>query len=343
MKNRFMLAPLTNMQSHADGTISDDEFNCLVKRAEGGFGLVMTCAAHVQARGQGFAGQLGCFSDDHLPGLTRLADAIRSHGALSIVQLHHAGVRAPIELTGVEPIAPYDDESTSARAMTTAEVEQAIEDFVAAAVRAERAGFDGVELHNAHNYLLCEFLEAERNQRTDGYGGSLENRSRVLFTIIQEIRQRCRPDFNLSVRFSAERFGMVTSDVMEVYERVAASGDVDFIDMSMWDVFKAPHDEGLGATSLLELFSQLERGSCRLGVAGKIYSAADVRRVLDSGVEIVVLGRAAITNHDFPLQMEKDAEFAMRELPVTAEQLHAEGLGEGFVQYMRGWQGFVAD
>ena len=77
MKNRFMLAPLTNLQSHEDGRLSDEEFRWLTMRAEGGFGLTMTCAAHVQAQGQGFPGQLGIFSDAHLPGLTRLASTIR--------------------------------------------------------------------------------------------------------------------------------------------------------------------------------------------------------------------------------------------------------------------------
>src|SRR5579862_4241522 len=83
MKNRFMLAPLTNLQSHPDGTLSDDEFRWLTMRAVGGFGLTMTCAAHVQRIGQGFPGQLGVFSDDHIPGLTRLAKAIKDAGSLS--------------------------------------------------------------------------------------------------------------------------------------------------------------------------------------------------------------------------------------------------------------------
>src|SRR5271168_1299327 len=108
-KNRFMLAPLTNGQSHADGVLSDDEFRWLTYRATGGFGLVMTCAAHVQAAGQGFAGQLGVFSDDHLPGLGRLAAAIRSGGAVSSVQLHHAGIRSPADLIGEAPRGPSED------------------------------------------------------------------------------------------------------------------------------------------------------------------------------------------------------------------------------------------
>src|SRR5512139_4328493 len=95
LKNRFMLAPLTNLQSHPDGRLSDEEFRWLTMRSRGGFGLTMTCASHVQAVGQGFAGQLGIFGDQHLDGLTRLAADLNATGTVSSVQLHHAGNRAP--------------------------------------------------------------------------------------------------------------------------------------------------------------------------------------------------------------------------------------------------------
>ncbi len=95
MRNRFMLAPLTNLQSNEDGTLSDEEFNWLTMRAKGGFGLTMTCAAHVQAVGQGFPGQLGIFGDEHIAGLTRLATEIKRHNSVAIAQLHHAGRRSP--------------------------------------------------------------------------------------------------------------------------------------------------------------------------------------------------------------------------------------------------------
>jgi 2,4-dienoyl-CoA reductase-like NADH-dependent reductase (Old Yellow Enzyme family) len=90
-----MLAPLTNSQSAADGTLSDEEYRWLTMRAEGGFALTMTCASHVQAVGQGFPGQLGCFDDAHIPGLARLAEGIKQHDSLAVVQLHHAGRRSP--------------------------------------------------------------------------------------------------------------------------------------------------------------------------------------------------------------------------------------------------------
>lgn len=343
MKNRFALAPLTNEQSHADGTISDDELRWLTKRAEGGFGLVMTCASHVQRAGQGFPGQLGCFDDSHLPGLTRLAQVIKSHDSLAMVQLHHAGRRSPTELIGSEPVAPSDDVKMGARALTTHEVERVVEDFIAAAQRCQRAGFDGVELHGAHDYLLCEFLNEGLNRRSDQYGGSLTNRARVFFEIIEGIRSKCGRDFNLAVRLSPERFGMKTSDVIEVYRMVASLGAVDFVDLSLWDVFKEAADEEFAGRSLLELFTDVERHSTRLAVAGKLYSGEDVRRALDAGADVVELGRAAITNHDFPKQLRANPAFAMRSLPVRREVLRHEGLGESFIDYMSHWEGFVAD
>src|SRR5512146_2444674 len=155
LQNRMMLAPLTNQQSHADGTLSDAEFRWLTMRAEGGFALTMTCAAHVQKGGQAFAGQLGIWSEAHVPGLSRLAAAIRAAGSVSAVQLHHGGRRTEPELSGEPRRAPWDDAETGATALTTAEVERLRDDFIAAALRAERAGFDGVELHGAHGYMLC--------------------------------------------------------------------------------------------------------------------------------------------------------------------------------------------
>ena len=341
-RNRFMLAPLTNMQSQADGTLTDDEYRWLVMRAEGGFGITTTCASHVQATGQGFDGQLGCFSDAHVGGLTRLAAGLKAHGGLAFVQLHHAGMRAPAELTGHAPVAPFADSETGARALTTDEVEQVVEAFAAAADRCRRAGFDGVELHGAHGYLLCEFLDAERNVRDDQYGGSLENRSRVIFEIIDQVRARCGDDFHLAVRLSPERFGVATADIIEVYRRLVASGQVDLVDLSLWDTFKEAVDPEFAGRPLLGLFTEIDRRSTGWA-AGKLYSGADVRRALDLGVDVVALGRAAITNHDFPERMRADPEFAMRALPVSADELRAEGLGERFIDYMRGWRGFVAD
>lgn len=343
MSNRFMLAPLTNLQSHEDGVLSDEEFHWLTMRAKGGFGLTMTCAAHVQEVGQGFPGQLGIFDDKHIEGLTRLAKAIKAEGSVSNCQLYHGGMRAPQEVTGQMPVCPSDNEETGARALTDSEIEELIKDFVAAAVRAEQAGFDGVELHGAHGYLLCQFFSSEINKREDNYGGSLENRSRILFEIIDGVRAQCREDFMVGVRLSAERFGMKLDDSVAIAQRLSAEGKIDFLDMSLWDVFKEPVEEDKQGKSLLSYFTDIDRNEVRLGIAGKIRTPEEAEKAFASGVDWIMLGRAAILHHDFPKLMSDKSDFVPAELPVTRAHLTNEGLSEKFIEYMNSWKGFVAD
>lgn len=342
-KNRFMLAPLTNTQSHSDGRLSDDEYHWLTMRAKGGFGVTMTCASHVQANGKGFPGQLGCFSDDHLEGLTRLAAAIKAEKSLAVVQLHHAGMRSPEDVIGEQPVCPSNNGETGARALTLDEVEQLKEDFVTAAERVRKAGFDGVEIHGAHGYILCQFLSPTINQRSDQYGGSLENRARIIFDIIDGIRARCGDGFLLGVRLSPERFDLRLGEILEISERLLSEAQIDFLDMSLWDSFKEPVEEAYQGRSLLSYFTELERGDVRLGTAGKIHRPDDARRCLEAGVDFVILGRAAILHHDFPQQMQDDPGFEPVKLPVTRDYLHSQGLGEAFVNYMAGWKGFVRE
>jgi len=341
MKNRFMLAPLTNCQSHDDGCLSDDEFRWLTLRAEGGFGLTMTCASHVQARGQGFPGQLGVYSERHVEGLTRLAAAIQARDSVAMMQLHHAGMRAPAGLIGETPVCPSDNAETGARALALDEVKTLVDDFVTAAVRAERAGFDGVEIHGAHGYVISQFLSPEINQRTDQYGGTPGNRARLLFDIVAGVRASCRGDFLVGVRLSPERFGLRLAEISEVARQLLAGGAIDLLDLSLWDVFKEPEEADFKGRSLLSYFSGLERGRVRIGVAGKIMTADDARRVIAAGADIAIVGRAAILHHDFPQRVQADPGFKSVPLPVTAEHLRNEGLGPAFVRYMGNWKGFV--
>jgi 2,4-dienoyl-CoA reductase-like NADH-dependent reductase (Old Yellow Enzyme family) len=341
MKNRFMLSPLTNLQSHEDGTLSEEEFHWLTLRARGGFGLTMTCAAHVQEVGKGFPGQLGIWSDRHLEGLGRLSTEIRRHGSLAFVQIHHAGMRSPADLIGGTPVCPSDNEKTGARALSLAETEQLASDFVAAAGRAQTAGFDGVEVHGAHGYIIGQYLSGNINHRTDAYGGSLEGRCRLLFEIVRGIRQICRPDFTIGVRLSPERFGMKLSETTVIAQRLMDSGLIDFLDMSLWDVFKEPEEDAFKGRTLLSYFTALNRGDVRLAVAGGIRSPRDAERACDAGADFLALGRAAILHHDFPLRYGENREFSPTELPVSREYLHREGLSDRFVEYMNNWKGFV--
>ena len=342
IKNRFMLAPLTNTQSHVDGRLSDDEYHWLTMRAKGGFGLTMTCAAHVQAVGQGFLGQLGIFGDEHLEGLTRLAKGINDEDSLSVVQLHHAGMRSPAELIGQSPVCPSDHADTGAVALSTEQVDQLIEDFILGAERAVTAGFDGVEIHGAHGYILAQFLSGTVNQRQDKYGGSIENRMRPITEIIEGIRARCPKNFLLGLRLSPERFDVHLPDIIEVAKRILADAKIDFLDMSLWDSFKEPEDEAFKGRSLLSYFTELERGDVALGIAGKLRDPNEVRLAMEADIDFVLLGRAAILHHDFPLQMQADSNFTPVSNPVSTDHLREQGLGEAFITYMSSWKGFVS-
>lgn len=338
LKNRFVLSPLTNLQSAPDGVLSDDEYRWLTKRAEGGFGLTMTCAASAQESGVGFPGQLGFHDDKHLPSLTRLADGIKKYGSHAVAQIHHGGLRAL-----KNPKAPSVDEKLKAEAMTLDEVRASRDAFISAAQRAERAGFDGVELHGAHGYLICSFLSPELNRRDDIYGGDLEGRSRFLFELIDGVRAATKPGFSLGVRLSPERWGMVVTEVAAVAQRLMREAKIDYIDMSLWDVKKEPQDEALQGRTLASYFTELDRGPVLLGAAGKIMSAQDARDVLDMGFDFPVIGRGAILHHDFPKRVAADPDFTAVATPVSEAYLREEGLGPAFVTYMRTWKGFVEE
>jgi 2,4-dienoyl-CoA reductase-like NADH-dependent reductase (Old Yellow Enzyme family) len=215
--------------------------------------------------------------------------------------------------------------------------------FIDSALRAEKAGFDGVELHGAHGYLLAQFLSPKYNRRTDRYGGAVENRARLLFDVISGIRERCGSNFQLGVRLSPERFGMQLEEAKELAEQLMTSGDVDYLDVSLWDFEKRPEGQDESAPSLLSHFTSLRRGGCRLGGAGKIRSAELARQALEAGLDFVTVGRAAILHFDFPRLVEADPEFEPVATPVSPSYLESQGLSPAFVQYMRRWDGFVGD
>lgn len=343
MKNRFMLAPLTNQQSNEDGQLSDDEYHWLTMRAKGQFGLVMTCASHVQEVGKGFPGQLGIFSDVHIPGHQKLTAGIKEHGSLAVIQLHHAGMRSPEKVIQQAPVCPSAHEKYGSRALSLEEVKQLRDDFINAAIRAKKCGYDGVEVHGAHGYILTQFLSSKINLRNDEYGGSLENRARLLFEIVNGIREKCGKEFLLGVRLSPEKFGMKLMEVIAICQQLVEDGNIDFLDISLWDSFKLPEEEDYQDKSLLQYFTNLNYENVLLTVAGKIRHGKDVHNILDEGVDFVTIGRSAILHHDFPTKVMDDSNFISIDTPVSKEYLSQEGLGEKFIQYMGRWPDFVKE
>lgn len=343
MKNRFMLAPLTNRQSFENGQLSDEEYHWLTMRAQGQFGLVMTCASHVQEIGKGFSGQLGIFNDDHIEGHQKLSAKIKAYGSLAVIQLHHAGMRSPADIIDQAPVCPSENEKTGARALSLTEVEQLRDDFIAAAIRAKKSGYDGVEVHGAHGYILTQFISKDINKRTDAYGGDLNNRSRLLFEIVDGVRKACGKDFLLGVRLSPEKFGMELSEVKTLCKRLVDEGNVDFLDISLWDCFKLPEDPKHQNISLLEHFTSLDFKQVKLTVAGKISNAKEVQQILDSGVDFVTIGRSAILHHDFPVKVIENPDFEPIQIPVSKAYLRKEGLSDTFITYMKRWPDFIQE
>ena len=331
------LAPLTNTQSASDGTLSDDEFEWLRRRAAGGFRWVSTCAAFVSEDGHAWDGQLGISRDDHLPGLTRLAAALREHGANAVVQLHHGGPLASLAPNG--PVGTADGDGL--RGLTPAGIAAATQDFVRAALRAEQAGFSGVEVHGANGYLFTHFLSPLENPRTDAYGGDVAGRARFLRETVQAIREAVAPSFAVGVRLSptdgwAKR-GLTVADTAQVGAWLAEDG-ADFIHLSLGDA------AGLDPADPGRTVAQGMRASLPAAVpifaAGGIATRDDLRRARAAGVDVGVVGKAAIPHPDWPVVSRTDG-WAPAPRPWSRDLLRAAAVGERFLDYISNFAGMV--
>lgn len=342
LQNRILLAPLTNLQSNPDGTASQDDLDWIRMISAGGYSMTMTCAANVQANGKAFPGQLGIYDDRHLAGLTEMARIIRSNGSASSVQLHHGGIRALGGPNG-RPVGPSP--INGARALSTAEVEQLRDDFIAAAARARRAGFDGVELHGAFGFVIAQFLSPELNHRTDRYGGDVEGRSRFLFELLEGVRAVGGPDFQLGLRLSLERYGVRLGELRDVVAEAMRRGFIDYLDLAPWDIAKVATEPGFEGRTLLSVFTELPRGQVRLGASGHVMSAEGAASVLDEhSCDFVMIGRAGILEPDFPQRVQADHTYVSPALPVTESYLRNEvGLSSAFAEYMWHYKGFLTE
>ncbi len=184
-------------------------------------------------------------------------------------------------------------------------------------------------------------MSKDINKREDKYGGSLENRSRIIIEIIDGIRKQCGNSFLIGVRLSPERFGMDLHEIKQLSQQLIDQGNIDFLDISLWDCFKLPEDKAYQNQSLLEHFTGLNIKDVKLTVAGKISSAKDVHTILDSDVDFVTIGRSAILHHDFPECVLENPYFEPQSLPVSRDYLKNEGLSEVFINYMNRWPNFV--
>ncbi len=246
LKNRLVMSPMGCGLAELDGSPSEDMIEYYEARARGGAGLIIPEITRVNdVTGAGMMRQLSVSQDRNIEPLSKLVQAVHKHGTKIFIQLHHPGREGVSSLLGGAPVAapsaiPCKVSKQETRALTTEEVKGLVQDFIAGAVRAKKAGADGVELHAAHGYLLQQFLSPYTNKRNDEYGGSFDNRLRMLLEIIEGIRRECGADFPIGVRLSVEEFldqTGVTEDYIHIQDGIKIAmalekAGADFIDVS---------------------------------------------------------------------------------------------------------------
>ncbi len=207
--NRFVVPPMGTNLANPDGTVSEDLIAYWEARAKGGWGLLIVEIAGVDPLGKAIPHQLGLWDDKFIPGYKKLVDTVHRYGAKIAVQIHHAGRQTSSDiLGGEEPVAPsavpcFVSQETP-RELTTEEVYQLIEKFGDAAARAREAGFDAVEIHGAHGYMVAQFMSQHTNKRVDEFGGSLYNRMRFPVEVIRDVRRKVGGSFPIIFRMSAD-------------------------------------------------------------------------------------------------------------------------------------------
>ncbi len=208
LKNRIVMPPMGTGLGNRDGTVSEANIAYFKRRVQSGAGLYITEISSVHPNGSVSPSALRIYDDTCIPGLSKLVEICHSADAKIAVQLHHAGRESFYQLKKGNAVGPSALPSFvfggTPREMTNDDIVEIIEAFGAAALRSRKAGFDAVELHAAHGYLLGQFLSVHSNRRNDQYGGSMKNRARFIVECIQEVRRQVGQDFPISLRISAE-------------------------------------------------------------------------------------------------------------------------------------------
>jgi len=231
LTNRVVMPPMGTNLGNPDGTVSEANLAYIKRRARGGAGLIITEISSVHPSGSAIANELGSYDDRFIPGLKKIADAVHAAGTKVALQLHHAGRESLYLLQQGKAVAPSPIPSLifrlTPREITREEIQEIIAAFGAAARRGIEAGFDAVEVHGAHGYLLTQFLSSLSNKRDDEYGGSLVNRSRFIIEVLQEVRKAVGPDFPVSLRLSVEeciKDGYTFKDIRPILPNLVKAG-----------------------------------------------------------------------------------------------------------------------
>jgi len=319
LSNRIVMSPMCQYSAR-DGFAGDWHLVHYGARAVGGAGLIIMEATAVWPEGKITPGDLGLWNDDHIPGLRRITDYIHSHGSVAGIQIAHAGRKAScavpweggkqlaVQNGGWETVAPSAVPfSPGERAPSMAdrpEIDKIIAGFRNAAVRAVEAGFRVVEIHSAHGYLLQEFLSPVSNRRTDEYGGSFENRIRLLLEVTTAVRSVWPEEYPLFVRISSTEWtegGWTPEESVRLAPLLKNAG-ADLIDCSSGgNIHNAKIPAGPGYQ--VPFAEAVRKAGILTGAVGLITDAAQAEEIISSGkADLVLMGRELLRNPGFPLQ-----------------------------------------
>lgn len=324
LRNRVVMAPMTTWSSNDDYTISDEEVNYYKKRVNG-VGLVITGCTHVQPNGIGFTNEFAAYDDKFIPSLRKLADAAKSGGAPALLQIFHAGNKALPVLTpdgevvsssAVETEATAFAPSVLPRELSHEEILEVIHAFGETTRRAIEAGFDGVEIHGAHGFLLQNFLSPFFNRREDQWGGSLENRLRFPLAVVQEmknvIKKHKTKPFILGYRISPDEHEDGGLRMKDTYELINCliEADVDYVHASLADALSSKPVDSQDDKTYLELIVEHVNGRVPVMAAGSMGTPDDVASALDKGLSLAAVGHGLVMNPEWveKVQNGKTAE-----------------------------------
>ena len=320
---RLVVAPLTLFSSNPDGTINDPERDYLKVRATG-IGLYILGATAISQEGIAFSGQPRAFSEKDLPSLEERAKIVKSQGALAINQIHHGGALGLKEYSGLDPVAPSAEianESlkerklyrTPVKELTNEEINKLIEGFAYATELSIKAGFDGVEIHGANNYLIQQFYSPFTNRRTDEWGGSDEKRMNFPIKVIDaccKVREKLnKPEFIIGYRLSPEEpyeTGLTMTETIKLI-KVLLTKPLQYIHISQWNYFKkARRGEGAGEERL-KIIHEITKGKMPVIGCGGLKSEKDLNKAVDTGFsEFIAVGAASMMNRDFGILLKEN-------------------------------------
>ncbi|SDY58485.1 NADPH2 dehydrogenase [Evansella caseinilytica] len=323
MKNRIVMSPMCMYSSgNEDGHVTAWHFTHYISRAVGQVGLIMIEATAVTSEGRISSKDLGIYDEDHVAGLKKLVDSMKTYGAKTAIQLAHAGRKAEYggEIIAPSPV-PFDGRAKTPREMTTADIAETIEAFRLGALRAKQAGFDIIEIHAAHGYLINQFLSPLTNKRLDAYGGERDNRFRFLKEVIEAVKTVWEGP--LFVRISADEYhpeGNQMEDFLYYVNEMKRRG-VDLIDCSTGGIIPAGIQPYPGYQVRHAETIRREAGIAT-GAVGLITTAIQAEEILQNErADLIFIGRELLRDPYWP-------RTAARELGAAIEKP---------APYDRGW------